>query len=147
MSGLDFSNKDILLHFMVSFHKDERAFKIGFMLVDGFALMSYAAASEPFRAANLIANSELYDVQNIALFGSQSASSGAGVVRTKAQIGEQIDYDLVVVVAGPDPARFKDKRVFQWLRHLSRRGVMLGGVSGGPVILAAAGLMENYRMT
>ncbi len=43
--------------------------------------------------------------------------------------------------------KFRDKRVLQWLRHLARRGVKLGGVSGGPVILAAAGLMNGYRMT
>ena len=34
-----------------------------------------------------------------------------------------------------------------WLRRLTRLGVRLGGVSGGPYILAAAGLMRNRRMT
>ena len=132
---------------MVSYHKDERPFNIGFLLIEGYALMAYAAASEPFRAANLLAGKTLYNVSNISMYGGQASSSGAAVVKTKAQIGEQVDFDLLLVVAGQDPTKFKDKRVFQWLRHLSRRGVKLGGVSGGPAILVSAGLMNGYRMT
>lgn len=132
---------------MVSYRKGDRPFKIGFLLIEDFALMSYAAASEPLRAANLLAGEQLYDVRNISLYGGSARSSGAGYVKTLAQIGETVDYDMVLVLAGPEPAKFSDKRVFQWLRHLARRGVKLGGVSGGPVILVAAGLMENYRMT
>lgn len=132
---------------MVSYHKDERPFNVGFLLIDGFAMMSYAAASEPFRAANVIAGKNLYNIHNISVFGGSAQSSGAGIIKTKEQIGENIDYDLLFVHAGPDPTKFTDKRVFQWLRHLSVRGVKLGGVSGGPVILAAAGLMNGYRMT
>jgi transcriptional regulator GlxA family with amidase domain len=33
---------------------------IGFILIPGFALMSYASASEPLRAANLLAGREIY---------------------------------------------------------------------------------------
>ena len=33
---------------------------VGFLLVPGFALMSYAAAMEPLRAANLLSGQELY---------------------------------------------------------------------------------------
>jgi transcriptional regulator GlxA family with amidase domain len=144
---MDFSRKDILLPAMVSFHKDERPFRIGFLLIDGFALMSYASATEPLRAANDLAGRTLYDVQNISVTGGRAQTSGAANVRTLAQIGEQIDFDIVFVCAGPDPQKFCDKRVLNWLRHLARRGVALGGVSGGPVILAAAGLMNGYRMT
>lgn len=132
---------------MVSYHRDERPYNIGFLLIDGFALMAYAAACEPFRAANHISGKTLYNVSNISVFGGSANSSSAGIVKTREQIGENTEYDLVLVLAGPDPTKFADKRVFQWLRHLSRRGVKLGGVSGGPVILAAAGLMEGYRMT
>jgi transcriptional regulator GlxA family with amidase domain len=33
---------------------------IGFILVPGFAMMSAASATEPLRAANLVAGTELY---------------------------------------------------------------------------------------
>ena len=125
----------------------DRPFRIGFLLIDGFALMSYASASEPFRAANLLAGRTLYDVINVSLYGSSAQSSASAIVKARTQVGEHTDFDLVFVIAGGDPTLFRDKRMLQWLRHLSRRGVMLGGVSGGPVILARAGLMNGYRMT
>ena len=125
----------------------ERTFQVGFLLLDGFALMSYSAASEPLRVANLLAGRQLYKVRNIPVWGAQSESSGGAVVKASAQIGEQINFDLVLVVASGDTASFNDPRVLQRLRHLAHRGVLLGGVSGGPIVLAKAGLLQGYRVT
>ena len=44
---------------------------IGFLLIPGFALMSYAAACEPLRAANIAAGREIY----------RAAAFGPGVSR------------------------------------------------------------------
>jgi len=146
---LDFSRKDRILAGMVkshqSFAEHPLVHKVGFLLVDAFALMSYASASEPLRAANHLAGRELYEVHHISVGGARANSSGSASVKTMAQIGEGTDFDYLFVCAGPDPQAFRDKRVMQWLRLLSRRGVVLGGVSGGPVILAAAGLMMTLN--
>lgn len=144
---LDFSVLDGLFHDMDQLSPNDQPLRIGFLLIDDFALMSYAAASEPLRAANLLAGRTLFSVRNLAVMGGQAFSSSGTVVRATAQVGEQSDFDIMFVVAGGDPHTFSDRRIFQWLRHLSRRGVVLGGVSGGPVILAAAGLMKDRRMT
>ena len=75
-----------------------------------------------------------------------NSSSAASVA--VAEIGEAPGAsDLAFVVAGGGPVGFRGDRVFQWLRHQARHGCMLGGVSGGPAILAYAGVMENRRMT
>jgi transcriptional regulator GlxA family with amidase domain len=55
--------------------------------------------------------------------------------------------DLLLVCAGGNPAAFNDRRTFAWLRKLARRGVIIGGISGGPVILAKAGLLAGHRST
>ncbi len=124
-------------------------FRVGFLLVDGFALMSYSAAVEPLRAANLLAGRTLYDIHNLPSSGGRSISSSGAIVMATDPVAERsgIDLDLVLVVAGGDPSRFRDERTFQWLRRQTRRGVLIGGVSGGPVILARAGIMEGRRMT
>ena len=49
--------------------------------------------------------------------------------------------------AGGNPAVFNDEATFSWLRMLARRGVQIGAVSGGPYILARAGLLDGYRCT
>ena len=122
-------------------------FRIGFLLVDGFALMSYSAAVEPLRAANALAGHDVYEISQLPVVGAQSVSSSGAVVKATTHLGERVDFDLIIVVAGGDSERFSDERVFHWLRHLARRGVIMGGVSGGPVILAKSGIMAGRRMT
>ena len=125
----------------------DHPFRIGFLLIDGFALMSYSSVSEPLRAANLLAGKELYEIRHASLNGEQATSSNGAVIKATIQIDEPNDFDLLLVSAGGDPATFQDTRIFNWLRQLARHGVRLGGISGGPVILASAGLMEGRRMT
>jgi transcriptional regulator GlxA family with amidase domain len=54
---------------------------------------------------------------------------------------------MVFVCAGGNPALFDDKSVFAWLRRLARKGVTIGGISGGPYVLAKAGLLDQRRAT
>lgn len=124
-----------------------RPFRVGFLLVDGFALLSYASAAEPLRAANSLANETLYNVRQVPVFSAQAISSGKATIPANAQVGEQVDFDLVLVVAGDNALQFSTERVFHWLRNLARRGTVLGGISGGAVLLARAGLMADRRMT
>ncbi len=49
--------------------------RIGFILIPRFALMSYASAVEPLRAANLLAGRELYQVQMFSPEGGRVACS------------------------------------------------------------------------
>jgi len=121
--------------------------RIGIYAAPGFALMSYAATVEPFRAANLLAGRPLYELIN---FGSGPApvrSSGPAMVMAEARVGELRPLDYLFVIAGGDPALFDDTSALAWLRRMARAGVTMGGVSGGPVILAKAGLMTARRMT
>ncbi len=54
---------------------------MGFVLMPNFALMSYASATEPLRAANLIAGLLLYDVIALSPEGRQVRSSSGAVRR------------------------------------------------------------------
>lgn len=109
--------------------------------------MSYASTAEPFRAANLLSRQKLYDVVNITSQGGLISSSGACRIDADAQIEDRLALDMLFVVAGGNPVAFNDKRVLNWILRMSRTGAMIGGVSGGPVILAKAGVMRGRRMT
>ena len=120
---------------------------VGFLLVPGFALMSYAAAVEPLRAANLIAGRELYRWWHAAPgMGPVAASNGIAVI-PDVRPGDAGEADMVFVCAGGNPATFDDRSTFAWLRRLARRGVVIGGISGGPYVLARAGLLDGRRAT
>jgi transcriptional regulator GlxA family with amidase domain len=120
---------------------------LGLLLIDGFALMSYAAVIEPFRAANTLAGRELYRWTHISVDGRPvCASNGASVLANRA-VGKPFACDTLFVFAGGDPAAFADAKTFAWLRHLARLNVKLAGVSGGPFLLARAGLLDGHRAT
>lgn len=120
---------------------------VGFLLVPGFALMSYTAAIEPLRAANLLAGRTLYRWWHAAPSGEPvTASNGVAIIPDCGTRTER-SADMVFVCAGGNPATFEDKSSFAWLRRLARKGTTLGGISGGPYILARAGLLDEHRAT
>src|SRR6478735_3955480 len=124
-----------------------RAQSVGFLLVPSFALMSYAAAIEPLRAANLISGKLLYRWWHAAPGGEPVMASNGLTIIPDIGVGTDRDVDMLFVCAGGNPATFNDRHVFAWLRRLARRGATIGGISGGPYILARAGLLDGRRVT
>ena len=113
---------------------------VGFLLIPGFALMSYAAAVEPLRAANQLSGKSLYRWWHAAPGKRPVAASNGVAIVPDFTPKDAAAADMVFVSAGGNPATFNDRHVFAWLRKLARRGVTIGGISGGPYILARAGL-------
>jgi len=121
--------------------------RIGFLLLEDYALMSCAAAVEPLRAANLLAGRPLYDMTFLSETGGPAVASVGGAFDTVALDAATEAFDTVFVVAGGDPLGLHCPRAAAFLRGLDRRRVPLGGISGGGVILARAGLMAGRRFT
>jgi transcriptional regulator GlxA family with amidase domain len=121
--------------------------RLGLLLTDGFALMSYASIIEPFRAANDLARRPLYRWKHVSPDGQPALASNGASVLADLKSGDAIDCDILFVFAGGAPSKFKDQATFSWLRSLAMKGVTLAGVSGGPYLLARAGLLDGYRAT
>jgi transcriptional regulator GlxA family with amidase domain len=124
-------------------------FAIDVLLIDGFALMSLAAALEPFRAANTLSGRTLYRWRHLAVDGVAARASNGLVLAADGGpgAGSGVPADLVMVIAGGDPSRFADPAVLAWLRRTAREGTVIAGVSGGPWVLARAGLLDGRRAT
>jgi transcriptional regulator GlxA family with amidase domain len=120
---------------------------VGFILVPGFALMSYAAATEPLRAANLLAGREIYRVAAFSPEGGPALSSSGIAVPAAALPSHGSGLDMVFVCAGGSPRDWHHPAIFACLRQLARDGVRIGGISGGPYLLAAAGLLAGRDFT
>jgi transcriptional regulator GlxA family with amidase domain len=121
--------------------------KVGFVLVEDYALMSIAAGVEPLRAANLLSGRIVYEMTFLALAGHSAKASVGASFETLPVAEAGTDFDIVFVVAGGNPFEIADPTLDAWLRRLDRVGVRLGGISGGAAILCAAGLMEQRRFT
>jgi transcriptional regulator GlxA family with amidase domain len=125
----------------------ERPTRIDVLLIDGFALMSHAAATEPFRAANILSGRTLYAWRHVALDGQSAFASNGLRLAVDGGCCTKPDPDLVIVVAGGDPTRFAEPRALAWLRAVARRGATIAGVSGGPWLQAQAGLLDGRAAT
>lgn len=120
---------------------------IGFVLAPDFALMSAASAVEPLRAANGIAGQDLYAVRFLSPQGGPVRSSSGGYFDTEAFADTEGAFDMLFVVAGGNPFRLDPAPYLPVLRRHAARGATLGGVSGGSVLLARAGLLQGRRFT
>jgi transcriptional regulator GlxA family with amidase domain len=122
--------------------------RFGFLLADRFALMSFASATEPLRAANLIARASLYAVQPLSVGGRPVVSSAGLAVPAGDIAREASGCHTVFVIAGGNPEDWKTARAaYPVLRRLAREGVRLGGISSGSYLLAEAGLLDGRDFT
>lgn len=120
---------------------------IGFLVNDGFPLLSLASSVEPLRAANAVTGSELFKWAFLSASGHDTMSSCRIVVRPDIENFDAVSVDMMIVCAGDSAIHFYDERIFALLRRLARKGVRIGGFSGGTFILARAGLLEGKRCT
>lgn len=122
--------------------------RYGFVLTPNFALMSYASATEPLRAANLIAQTPLYEVVSLSIGGRPVLSSAGLAVPCRDIATAGGDYHTIFVVAGGNPEDWKQAAgLHPSLRRLSRQGVRIGGISSGSYLLAASGLLDGRDFT
>jgi transcriptional regulator GlxA family with amidase domain len=109
--------------------------------------MSYASAVEPLRAANILSGETLYVWRHISVDSKPVAASNGAEIRVDQAIGATAGMHAVLVCAGGNPTLFRDRRMLQWLRRLARHRIRIGGVSGGPYLLARAGLLDGRSCT
>ena len=115
--------------------------------MDGFPLMSYASVVEPLRAANLLSQKTLYEVIDVTPTDNGVRSSSGILITGNSTLAENSKFDILFVIAGGDPFLVENKKLFRWLNRLTKFGTIIGGISGGPVILTKAGIMGDRRMT
>ncbi|WP_342723778.1 GlxA family transcriptional regulator [Bradyrhizobium sp. B097] len=122
--------------------------RIGFALIENFALMSYASASEPLRAANLLSGVPLYEVVPLSSDAAPVASSSGLLISCKSIASEGARCHTIFVCAGGTRQDWLGhEQLVSVLRRLSRQGIRIGAISSGAYILAAAGLLDNRDFT
>jgi len=121
--------------------------RLGLLLIPGFALMGYAALVEAFRAANTLSGRVLYEWLHVSPDGAAVEATNGARILADAQVGQRLDCVRLFVFAGGDPRQFHDPATYGWLRQLARGGCAIAGVSGGPFVMARAGLLTGRRAT
>lgn len=120
---------------------------VGILPLDGFPLLSFACVVDPFRFANTLSGTSLYDVSVIGNGSPSVGSSGPAFAKIDHNMDSEMVFDYLFVIAGGRPETFSDPKTLNWITRLARKGSTIAGVSGGPVILAKSGIATGRRMT
>ena len=119
---------------------------VAFLLLDGFPLLAFAAALEPLRHANRLAERPLYAWRLLSPEGAPARASAGPALPVDGGPEDLAPGARLLVCAG-DAAEDAPPRLTGWLRRQARAGVRLGAVGAGAWALARAGLLDGRRCT
>ena len=80
--------------------------RLAYLLIDGFALMSYAPVMKPFRAANRLTGKTHYIWHHYSLTGAPALAPNGVALNTDSDINAIAASDILFVCAGGNPALF-----------------------------------------
>ncbi len=126
--------------------KDKPSFNIGLLLLDGFNAMAMQAFVDPFRCANYLRGSKLYDWSYLSVDGDDVvASNGLTMGNLTNAVTSTGNFDLLVINSSWGVERFDKAPWLSWLREQAQRGTTLLGIDTGAFVLAYAGLLLRKR--
>jgi len=121
--------------------------RYGFLLLPEFPMYALIPAIEALRIANQNRGRKLYTWHLFSPDGKPIRAGNGMSVPVEAAIADVPWFPTLFVCAGNHPTQYQTKRVLNWLRRLGRHGAVLGAFDTGVFSLAAAGLLDGYRVT
>jgi len=121
---------------------------LGFVLLPEFPIYALIPALEALRVANQTTGRRLYSWQVLSVDGAP-VRAGSGMTMTPDAGIDAVATPppTVVVCAGNRPTQHITRPLLLWLQGVARRGATLGAIDTGVFTLAAAGLLDGYRVT
>ncbi|MBF9033786.1 helix-turn-helix domain-containing protein [Rhodobacterales bacterium HKCCE2091] len=118
-----------------------------FVLLDQFTHLSFACAADALRIANRVSGKDLYSWA-LAGDGGQWAQASSGIwFKLDMDLEEVGRDDTVLVCGGIDVQAASSRKLLNWLRRESRKGIRMGGLCTAAWTLAKAGLLDGKRAT
>ena len=120
-----------------------------FVLIDGFSMMAFVAATEPLRIANRLLDRPAYEWSMIGAGRPQEAVAASNGMRVlpEAHIATVEAVPWLAVCSGFRSAVGSSATLQRWLARLDRQGTVLGGIDTGCFALAEAGLLDGRVVT
>ncbi|WP_367181342.1 GlxA family transcriptional regulator [uncultured Roseovarius sp.] len=128
---------------------EDRAKRYVFLLIPGFSPLGMTCAQETLSLANRFAGGsrQYYEWLLISEDGAPVTSWNGLSVAVDAGLIDLHRNDTLIVCAGVDAAVGSSRKVLNWLRRETRKGMDFGALSSGTWTLAMAGLLAGKRVT
>ena len=122
-------------------------FHVGYVLIPEFSMLALSSAIEPLRSANRLLGAKRYRWSIIGTEEGPISASNGLEIQSDFDLDNAPSCDLTIVVASLDLAKYDNKRLLRHIRKLRRQDKMIGAISNGALLLAAAGVLDNRRVT
>lgn len=128
----------------------------GFVLIPGFSLLSFSCAVDVLRAASLEDPEVGFTWQllapDVATTEAELRVASSGGIELAAQApGNLSDFDAIIICGGVRSHEYLDVlrtgKLGAELRAAARSGALVGSLSDGAYLMAAAGLFDTARST
>jgi AraC family carnitine catabolism transcriptional activator len=101
---------------------------------------------EALRIANQNAGERLFSTHLFTVDGSPVRAGNGMALVPDSGIRAVPFFPTLIVCAGNQPTQHITKPLLNWLRRLARHGALLGAIDTGAFTLAAAGLLDGYKV-
>ncbi|WP_282128653.1 GlxA family transcriptional regulator [Roseobacter litoralis] len=119
-----------------------------FVLIPGYSQLGFACALEALSLANRYpAGGPCYRWRLLSETGEPVAAYNGVKIGVDGALTELDRHETIVICAGEDVGNATSKRLINWLRRETRRGMDYGALSSGTYVLALAGLLSGKRVT
>ena len=115
-------------------------------LAPGFSLVSMSCIIDTLRAANAESGQSFYK-WTLTGYQTTHVRSSSGIDLPCIQTDEVEMPDVIVICGGDRSHLFDNKNALKWLSSHGRSRKLIGSISDGAYIAAAAGLFNNCRST
>ena len=128
---------------------EDRPKRYVFLLIPGFSPLGMTCAQETLSLANRFAGGSrrYYEWLLVSEDGAPVSSWNGLNVAVDAGLIDLHRNDTLIVCAGVDAAIGSSRKVLNWLRRETRKGMDFGALSSGTWTLAMAGLLAGKRVT
>ena len=121
-------------------------FDVAFLLVPRFSMIALYGALEPLRVANRFAG-PIFSWRFVSADGHPVAASNDIPISVSGDLASIGTPSLAVVSSSYEPEKGNTRQMLAALKGLARRRVPMAAIDTAPFLLAAAGLLDDYRAT
>ena len=121
--------------------------RFAFVLIDSFSLLSFASGMDALRIANRMSNRVLYDWILLGEGGETVSCSAGTSFKLDNDLIDLKRDDTIMICGGIDIQANTSKKLLNWIRRETRKGLPVGGLCTAAYVMAKAGILDGRRAT